>query len=426
MAGGFGGGGAWTKDQEDIYWHAKGLGISDVPHPYGPDMEQNTADDLTKSQWRDFTERLNAAKEKATAGGTRDFVLGATDAQKKRSSDWYKTPEGADYAESLGLSSGFGIRDGGDGGGGGSSAPYASNPFFPQLVQDYTPPGLLNWSGYMPAGGLFGHEQYQPWTNPNNIPSNIFNYQPPRIHAGGYGSTGGYPIGSYPTGGYPTGGYPTGGYPTGGYSTGGYPTGTAPTGTIPTGTISTETAPQPDRWVPETPMTMTPFQNSMLGNAMGDQANTLGGLMAIATDTAPFTSVGSDGDYDMQRAADQVREHVIQSLVQETPALQHSVNVLGGDPSVASQRAMGLPDGYSYDHRLEAAQRNIDNAIAAAVKNNPAAAKVAYNAAQFIPVALDYSNTKEGRGGQKDADKSSGKDADKSSGVDSQWGGGVR
>ena len=399
MAGGFGGGGAWTKDQEDIYWHAKGLGIGDVPHPYGPDMEQNTSDDLTKSQWRDFTERLNAAKEKATAGGTRDFVLGATDAQKKRSSDWYKTPEGAGYAESLGLPSGFGIRDGGDGGGGGSSAPYASNPFFPQLVQDYTPPGLLDWSGYMPSDGLFGHDQYQYWTNPNNIPSNIFNYQPPRIHAGGYGSTGGYPIGSYPTGGYPAGSYPVGVY-----STGGYPTGTASTGTIPTGTISTETAPQPDRWVPETPMTMTPGQNSMLGNAMGDQANTLGGLMAIATDTAPFTSVGGKdgGDYDMQRAADQVREHVIQNLVQETPALQHSVNVLGGDPSVASQRAMGLPDGYSYDHRLEAAQRNIDNAIAAAVKNNPAAAKVAYNAAQFIPAALDYSNIKEGgsKGGQ--------------------------
>jgi len=240
MAGGFGGGGAWTKDQEDIYWHAKGLGIGDVPHPYGPDMEQNTSDDLTKSQWRDFTERLNAAKEKATAGGTRDFVLGATDAQKKRSSDWYKTPEGAGYAESLGLPSGFGIRDGG-GGGGGSSAPYASNPFFPQLVQDYTPPGLLDWSEYMPAGGLFGYDQYQPWINPNNIPSNIFNYQPPRIHAGGYGSTGVYPIGSYPTGGYPTGGYPTGGYPTGGYPTGGYPTGYIPTESISTESTSTST-----------------------------------------------------------------------------------------------------------------------------------------------------------------------------------------
>jgi hypothetical protein len=127
----------------------------------------------------------------------------------------------------------------------------------------------------------------------------------------------------------------------------------------------------------------------MLGNAMGDQANTLGGLMAIATDTAPFNSVGQGGDYDMQRAADQVREHVIQNLIQETPALQHSVNVLGGDPSVASRQAMefpvapDIPLGNSYDHRLAAAQRNIDNAVAAAVKNNPAAANVTA-AAQFI------------------------------------------
>jgi len=100
------------------------------------------------------------------------------------------------------------------GSGGGSSASYATNPFYPQLVQDYTPPGLLDWSGYMPAGGLLGHDQYQPWTNPNNIPSNIFNYQPPRIHAGGYGSTGVYPTGSYPTGVYPTEGYSTGYIPT--------------------------------------------------------------------------------------------------------------------------------------------------------------------------------------------------------------------
>jgi len=263
------------------------------------------------------------------------------------------------------------------GGGGGSSMVGPGNPYYPQLVHDYTPPGLLDWSGYMPAGGLFGHEQFQPWTNPNNIPSNIFNYQPPRIHAGGY------PTGTASTGGYPTGTASTGGYPTGTASTGGYPTGTASTGTIPTGTISTKTASQPVRWVPETPITMTPQQNALLGNAMGDQANTLGGLIAIATDTAPFTSVGSGGDHHMQKAADQVREHVIQNLVRETPALQHSVNVIKGDPSVASERAMGLPDSAPYDARLDAAQRNIDNAVAAAAKNNSAAAKAAA-AAQFI------------------------------------------
>ena len=30
---------------------------------------------------------------------------------------------------------------------------------------------------------MFGYEQYQPWTNPNNINDSIFNYQPPTIYA---------------------------------------------------------------------------------------------------------------------------------------------------------------------------------------------------------------------------------------------------
>jgi hypothetical protein len=89
---------------------------------------------------------------------------------------------------------------------------YASNPFFPQLVPEYTPQGLLDWSEYMPEGGMFGHEQYQPWTNPNSIPDNIFNYQPPTIHAGsgirGGGSSGGSGGGS--GGGYSGGYIPTG------------------------------------------------------------------------------------------------------------------------------------------------------------------------------------------------------------------------
>jgi len=254
----------------------------------------------------------------------------------------------------------FIARPSGDsgGGGGGSSAPYAANPFYPQLVQDYTPPGLLDWSGYMPAGGLFGHEQYQYATNPNNIPSNIFDYQPPRIHAGGYGGGGGL-IGSYPTGGYPTGGYST--------------------GYIPTESTST-TSGGPDvasTWVPETPITIDPYLNSFLGNAMADKANTLGGLMAVATDTAPFTSVGQGGDYAMQKAADQVREHVVQNLVQETPALQRSFDIVSG------QNSSGGKALYFSEQALDEAQRNIDNAVAAAVKNNPAAANVTA-AAQFI------------------------------------------
>jgi hypothetical protein len=35
----------------------------------------------------------------------------------------------------------------------------------------------------MPADSIFGYEQYQPYTNPNNIPDGIFNYQPPTIYA---------------------------------------------------------------------------------------------------------------------------------------------------------------------------------------------------------------------------------------------------
>ena len=89
------------------------------------------------------------------------------------------------------------------GGGGGGSSYRAANPFFPQLVQEYEAPGLLDWSAYMPEGGLFGNEQYQPWTNPNAIPENVFYYQPPMInYSPGAGFSGG---GSY-TGGY-GGGY---------------------------------------------------------------------------------------------------------------------------------------------------------------------------------------------------------------------------
>ena len=191
-----GGGKAWLKDQEAIYNHAKGLGIIDVPHPWGDDRKQGTEDDLTKSQWRNFTDRLNAAKAKATAGGTQDFVLGATDAQKQRSSDWYTTQGGADYAESLGLPSGFGIRDGGGDGGGASRiggqwiidaypgagiGPYpADNMYFPQLTHAYETPQAQDWSQY----GLLD-PNYQPWSVQGGqqfVPENIWNYAPPQIN----------------------------------------------------------------------------------------------------------------------------------------------------------------------------------------------------------------------------------------------------
>ena len=85
------------------------------------------------------------------------------------------------------------------GGGGGGSSYRAANPFFPQLVQEYEAPGLLDWSAYMPEGGLFGNEQYQPWTNPNAIPENVFYYQPPMIN---YSPGAGFSRGGSYTGGY--------------------------------------------------------------------------------------------------------------------------------------------------------------------------------------------------------------------------------
>ena len=82
-----------------IIAHAKGLGISNVPDA-----------GVSKSEWRKFTQRLNAEKSLRTKGGTQNFVTSATDAQKKRSSNWYSTPAGAAYAKSLNKPVGFGIR----------------------------------------------------------------------------------------------------------------------------------------------------------------------------------------------------------------------------------------------------------------------------------------------------------------------------
>ncbi len=194
-----GGGKAWLKDQEAIYNHAKGLGIIDVPHPWGDDRKQGTEDDLTKSQWRNFTDRLNAAKAKATADGTQHFVLGSTDEQNQRSSDWYQTPEGAAYAASIGKPVGFGIRDGGGDGGATVAVkepgrwiiddylppigigPYpADNMYFPQLTHAYETPQAQDWSQY----GLLD-PNYQPWSVQGGqqfVPENIWNYAPPQIN----------------------------------------------------------------------------------------------------------------------------------------------------------------------------------------------------------------------------------------------------
>jgi len=194
----FGGGNAWLKDQEEIYRHAKGLGIIDVPHPWGDDRKQGTEDDLTKSQWSNFTDRLNTAK----AG---DWTPNA--GQSERSSDWYRTPEGAAYAASLGKPVGFGINaafpeEGGGGGDSGSGGlltnpgtgigPYPlDNMYFPQLVPEYEAPHAQDWSQYLPSwingplsqmGGLL----YQPGTQEYHeqfpMPENIWNYQPPQIN----------------------------------------------------------------------------------------------------------------------------------------------------------------------------------------------------------------------------------------------------
>ena len=96
-----------------------------------------------------------------------------------------------------------GASEEGGGGGGGGGSYRAANPFYPQLVQEYEAPGLLDWSDYMPEGGLFGNEQYQTWANPNAIPENVFYYQPPMIN---YSPGAGFSRGGSYTGGY-TGGY---------------------------------------------------------------------------------------------------------------------------------------------------------------------------------------------------------------------------
>jgi len=167
-----GGGDAWSKDHEEILAHARGLGYDKVPGVSLPSA------DAPKETWISAMDKFNAWK--------------ASELRKPESERWWVTRP---FAES----------GGGEGGGGsavpvssGPSAlesPVPSNPYYPMRVPEYTAPGLVDYSAYMPAGSMFGYEQYQPWTNPNAIPENIFYYQPPKIYGdaeafGGMGSGG--------------------------------------------------------------------------------------------------------------------------------------------------------------------------------------------------------------------------------------------
>jgi len=166
-----GGGDAWSKDHEEILAHARGLGYDKVPGVSLPSA------DAPKETWISAMDKFNAWK--------------ASELRKPESERWWVTRP---FAES----------GGGEGGGGGSAVPVSSgpsalenpvpsNPYYPMRVPEYTAPGLVDYSAYMPAGSMFGYEQYQPWTNPNAIPKNIFYYQPPKIYgdAEAFGGMGG-------------------------------------------------------------------------------------------------------------------------------------------------------------------------------------------------------------------------------------------
>jgi len=95
-----------ADSRADIIAHAKGLGIKNVPDP-----------GVSKKVFKRFTDRLNKAKAEQRTGAAeigadqisrKKFVL--TGAQKKASSDFYKTAAGAAYAKQLGKKVGFGIR----------------------------------------------------------------------------------------------------------------------------------------------------------------------------------------------------------------------------------------------------------------------------------------------------------------------------
>lgn len=167
-----GGGDAWSKDHEAILAHARDLKYDKVPGVSLPPA------DAPKETWISAMDKFNAWK----AGEVKKEASGKA---------WWQT---------------YGKSEGGGEGGGGSAVPASSgpsalespvpsNPYYPMRVPEYTAPGLVDYSAYMPAGSMFGYEQYQPYTNPNAIPENIFYYQPPKIYGdaeafGGMGSGG--------------------------------------------------------------------------------------------------------------------------------------------------------------------------------------------------------------------------------------------
>ena len=230
-----------------------------------------------------------------------------------------------------------------EGGGGrsGISSAIAANPFFPQLVPEYTPQGLLDWSGYMPEGSMFGHEQYQPWTNPNAIPDNIFNYQPPTIHAGS-GIRGG---------GISSGG-PSGG--SSGGSSGGYSGGSSSVSHTPVGNISTGSSSSAGD-------VYTPFMADapVLGTRGEDTGHTMEEVMAMTDASTPYIPTaysGLKGSPDLQhdRAVQLIDMHKQQALIDYKPELEEDFY------------SIGLGGNYRYDQ----AQANIDATIREIQKAN--------------------------------------------------------
>ena len=155
---GLGGGDAWSKDHDKILAHAKQLKYDKVPGVTLPSA------DAPKDEWISAMDKFNAWK----AGEVRKEDDGKA---------WWQTfaesPSGA-VVESTGIPelSRTSVSDN----------PRPDNPYYPMLVQDYETPSLVDYSAYMPSDSPFGYEQYQPYTNPNNIPDNIFYYQPPEIY----------------------------------------------------------------------------------------------------------------------------------------------------------------------------------------------------------------------------------------------------
>ena len=167
MSGGMlDGGDAWARDHEEILEHARGLGYDKVEGVSLPPA------DAPKETWISAMDKFNAWK--------------ASELAKPEASRWWVTrpwtplegtvsPEGGGGSVSSGSASVARPSV--------ASSPVPSNPYYPQLVQEYDAPSLMDYSAYMPADSLFGYEQFQTYTNPNDIDPSIFNYQPPTIYA---------------------------------------------------------------------------------------------------------------------------------------------------------------------------------------------------------------------------------------------------